>query len=149
MKFLLVSAGIVGALACQPALAQIPGIPLGGAAPVQTTQCQDCGTVQGINQIQKEAESGGAVGMIGGGLVGGLLGHQIGGGTGRDIATVAGAVGGAYVGNQMEKKMSKKTIYQVIVKFDDGRTQVFEYDNPPGTQVGGRVRLVNGVLQTM
>lgn len=122
---------------------------LGVCQQVSAQTCTDCGTVQGINQVQKEGDSSGVVGAIGGGLVGGLLGRQVGGGTGRDLATIGGAVGGAYVGNQVEKKMSKKTVYEVVVKFDDGRTQVFPFEAAPTWQSGNRVRLVNGSLQTL
>ncbi|MDD5296179.1 MAG: glycine zipper 2TM domain-containing protein [Rhodocyclaceae bacterium] len=134
---------------CQPALAQFPSLSLPQATQAPAVQCADCGTVQGINQIQKEGESSGVVGAVGGGLIGGLLGNQIGGGSGRDLATIGGAVGGAYVGSQVEKKMAKKTVYEAVVRFDDGRTQVFNYDNNPGWQAGQRVRLVNGGLQTL
>ena len=147
MKALLVSAAIAAAAICQPAFAQtLPSLPVPTGA---AATCTDCGTVQGINQIQKEGESSGVVGAVGGGLLGGLLGHQVGAGTGRDLATIGGAVGGAYVGSQVEKKMGKKTVYEVIVKFDDGRTQVFNYDNSPSWQAGNRVKLVNGSLQTL
>jgi outer membrane lipoprotein SlyB len=146
MKTLLISAAIAATAICQPVFAQsFPSLPI-PSGPAVT--CNDCGTVQGINQIQKEGESSGVVGAVGGGLLGGVLGHQVGGGTGRDLATIGGALGGAYVGSQVEKKMVKKTVYEVVVKFDDGRTQVFSYDNSPSWQAGSRVRLVNGGLQT-
>jgi outer membrane lipoprotein SlyB len=147
MKALLVSAAIATAAICQPVFAQsFPPLPVPSGPAVQ---CNDCGTVQGINQIQKEGESPGVVGAVGGGLLGGVLGRQVGSGTGRDLATIGGALGGAYVGSQVEKKMAKKTVYEVVVRFDDGRTQVFSYDAPPSWQTNSRVRLVNGSLQTL
>lgn len=102
-----------------------------------------------VTRIQEVAQSGGdpsGVGAVVGGILGGVLGHQVGSGRGNTVATVAGAVGGAVAGNLIEKNAGSKKTYQVHVRFDDGRTQVFSADGYPSLRQGDRVRVVNGVL---
>jgi outer membrane lipoprotein SlyB len=104
-----------------------------------------------VIRIQEVAQSGGetsGVGSVVGGIVGGVLGHQVGSGRGNTVATVAGAVGGAVAGNLIEKNANTKKVYQVHVRFDDGKSQVFNANGYPSLRTGDRVRVVNGVLQT-
>ena len=101
--------------------------------------CVNCGKVVSVKQVEKKGE-GGAVGLIGGGVVGGVLGHQIGGGTGKTLATVAGAAGGAYAGREVEKKMKSKNVWKVDVSFSGGGTSSYEFENNPGYKVGDSVK---------
>lgn len=113
----------------------------------QAPACYDCGRVIAVNAIQSQPQTSG-VGGIGGAVVGGLLGNQVGNGNGRTLATIAGAVGGAYAGNEVEKRTKHTVSYQVKVRMEDGQTRTFPYNNQPNWQVGDRVRVVDGYLQS-
>jgi len=119
--------------------------------PVQTAQparaiCNDCGTIESVQQVERPGEGSG-VGVGVGAVAGGLLGRQMGGGRGRDVMTVLGAVGGAVAGNHVEKNVRKVTDYKVTVRFEDGSTQTLTQTTAPGWRPGDRVRMVNGSLQ--
>jgi outer membrane lipoprotein SlyB len=60
-------------------------------------RCDQCGTVEGIDQNISHSTAG----TIIGGIAGGVLGNQIGKGKGNTLATVAGAVGGGFAGNRI------------------------------------------------
>lgn len=107
--------------------------------------CRDCGVVQAVNQVAVEAKGSGG-GAVAGGLLGGIVGNQIGKGSTRDIATILGAVGGAYGGNYVEKSIKQSKRYDVLVRFEDGRTRTFSSESAPAWQSGDRVRLQNGAL---
>jgi len=110
----------------------------GKPAPAQPA-CLDCGTVMSVNQIEKKGE-GSAVGLVAGGVAGAVLGHQVGRGLGKDLATVAGAAGGAYAGREIEKKVKSRKVWTVAVKYANGSTSSFEFENNPGFKVGDAVR---------
>ena len=108
--------------------------------------CAQCGTVQSVTPVQRDAAKGSGVGVLAGAALGGLLGNQVGGGTGKTVATVIGAVGGGWAGNEVEKRMKKETVYQVTVRMQDGSTRNFEQNDPiaVGTAVtveGDAIRL--------
>ncbi|WP_290427338.1 glycine zipper 2TM domain-containing protein [Ramlibacter montanisoli] len=104
------------------------------------------GVVRSVEVVDAPGWPNGA-GAVAGGVVGGLLGNQIGSGGGRAAATIAGAVGGAFLGNSVQKRHPNQArIYRVVVLFDSGVTQTFEYRELDGLKVGDRVRLSNGVL---
>lgn len=105
------------------------------AAPV----CADCGHVTAVSTTEKAGE-GGALGMIAGGAAGAILGHQVGQGTGKDLATIAGAVGGAYAGKKIEENAKKHTLWSVIVEYNDGSKNSYEFDHDPGFKVGDAVK---------
>lgn len=115
--------------------------PAAAPAPV----CRDCGEVIEVNAIQREGQGTG-LGAIAGGLAGALLGKQIGNGNGQKVATVAGAIGGAYAGNQIEKNARADMDYRVVVRYTDGTTQQFNFDNQPAWRVGDDVKVVNGQI---
>lgn len=115
------------------------------SASALTSKCRDCGVVEQIRTLTVEPEGSG-VGGVAGGVVGGLLGNQVGQGRGRTVATVAGVVGGALAGNKIEKTMKKKLSYETVVRYEDGTTQVFPSETPPGWREGDKVRLDNGTL---
>lgn len=92
--------------------------------------CAQCGTVQSVTPVQREAAKGSGVGVLVGGALGGLLGNQVGGGDGKTVATVLGAVGGGWAGNEVEKRIKKVTVYQVTVRMQDGSTRQVEQSDP-------------------
>jgi outer membrane lipoprotein SlyB len=108
-----------------------------------STSCYDCGTVEGITQVQTTGTASGG-GAVLGGIVGGVVGSQVGGGDGKKAATVAGVVGGAVAGNAIEKNMAK-TGYEITVRMDDGRRlTVTQGSIDAGLRSGSRVRLHDG-----
>ncbi len=108
-------------------------------------KCDNCGTVTNIKTVQQKGKGSG-VGVVAGGVLGGVLGHQVGGGRGKDLATVAGAVGGAYAGNAAEKSIKTKTVYQVVVKLEDGQTRTFSYNTASAYKVGDKIKVADGKL---
>jgi outer membrane lipoprotein SlyB len=107
--------------------------------------CNDCGRVTSVKVAEKDGK-GGATGVIVGGLAGGLLGNQVGSGNGRNLATVAGAVGGAYAGKHIEGKMNKVRTWTVNVRYENGRTGVFHFNNDPQLHKGDRVHRERGTI---
>lgn len=107
--------------------------------------CAQCGTVQSVTPVQREAAKGSGVGVLVGGALGGLLGNQVGGGTGKTVATVVGAVGGGWAGNEVEKRMKKETVYQVTVRMQDGSTRQVEQSDP--IAVGTAVTVEGDVIR--
>jgi outer membrane lipoprotein SlyB len=107
--------------------------------------CKNCGAVVDVKTIEKKGEASGAGAVIGG-IAGGVLGHQIGSGRGNTAATVAGAAGGAYAGHQVEKNRNSKTVYQVQVKMEDGKSRYFDYSQPTAFKAGDKVKIVDGKL---
>jgi outer membrane lipoprotein SlyB len=109
--------------------------------------CRDCGTIESVREIAREAEGSG-VGAVAGGVLGGVLGNQVGNGRGRDLATVVGVIGGAVAGNQIEKAQKRVVEYQVTVRFEDGTSRVFTQETAPAWRSGDRVRVENGQLMS-
>ena len=105
--------------------------------------CANCGTVESVSTVQREAKPSG-VGVVAGGVLGAIVGNQIGKGSGRAVATVAGAVGGGWAGNAIEKNMKKTTVYQVHVRMEDGSLKTIEQASPAA--VGARVTVDGGTL---
>ena len=126
----------------------------GASIPVTTTSsttssASGMGVVQSIDTVQREASSGGGIGLgtVGGAVVGGVLGNQVGDGRGRTAATVAGAVGGGLIGNRVENNSrNNDQAYRVSVRMDNGAIQALVQDTPPSVQVGDRVRVADGVI---
>jgi outer membrane lipoprotein SlyB len=107
--------------------------------------CSNCGRVESVEAIKKNAEGSG-VGIAGGAVVGGLLGNQVGGGNGKTLATVAGAVAGGFAGNEVEKRVRATTSWEVRVRMEDGTLRTFPYTTQPGWNAGDRVKVINGAL---
>jgi outer membrane lipoprotein SlyB len=108
--------------------------------PVQTAPrvvCSNCGTVEAVTPIQRNAREGSGVGVVAGGVLGAVVGNQIGKGSGRTLATVLGAVGGGLAGNAIEKNMKKETVYEVQVRMEDGSLRTLEQTIP--ASIGARV----------
>ena len=69
-----------------------------------------------------------------------------GGGTGKKVATVAGAAGGVYAGNEVEKRMKTTKHYEVVVRLENGGTQIITYTEQPPFAVGAKVKVENSTL---
>ncbi|MBX6393317.1 MAG: glycine zipper 2TM domain-containing protein [Burkholderiales bacterium] len=106
--------------------------------------CTSCGVVESVREVT-EAGEGTGLGAVIGGVTGGVVGRQFGGGRGKDVMTVVGAVGGGITGHQIEKRVRGTKYYEVTVRFEDGRTEVYRED-AAAWNVGDRVKLVNGRL---
>jgi outer membrane lipoprotein SlyB len=119
--------------------------PQANAVTAPAVVCPNCGRVEAINRVEVKGE-GSYLGMIGGGVVGALLGSQVGQGRGTTVAQLAGAAGGAYAGNEIEKRMKSTTHYEVVVRLENGGSQVISYAAQPAFQVGSRVRVENNTL---
>ena len=108
--------------------------------------CAQCGRVEAVTPVQREAQASG-VGAVAGAVVGGLVGNQFGGGDGKTLATIAGMVGGGWAGNTVEKKMKTVTVYRVDVRMENGSLRTLEQDQP--VAVGSRVTVDGNSLHTV
>lgn len=107
------------------------------------------GNVTNIETFATSSRTSGG-GAILGAIVGGALGNQVGKGDGRKAATVAGVVGGAVAGNAIEKRNKRDDeFYRVSVRFDNGSTSQFDYNNIEDLRVGDRVKVANGQINRM
>jgi outer membrane lipoprotein SlyB len=107
--------------------------------------CANCGAVEAVNIIEVKGD-GNYLGTIGGGLIGGLLGNQVGGGSGKKVATVAGVIGGALAGRAIESNVKKTVHYEILVRLENGGTQMITFDADPGLKIGDKVKINDGVL---
>lgn len=124
-----------------PAAGELPAPAQQGVYSTQTPTpgCTDCGRVTAVTVAEKPGDNN-AVGVIAGGVLGGVLGHQVGKGMGKDLATIAGAVGGAYVGKKIQENTNASKVWTVSVKYPDGYSTSFDFDQDPGLQVGDSVK---------
>lgn len=104
--------------------------------------CQDCGTITSITAVKIKGKGTG-MGAVAGAIAGIAAGNQVGDGKGTDVAKVVGAIGGAYAGNQAEKYIRADTVYDVIVRLDNGGSSTVRVADAATVSVGSRVR-VNG-----
>jgi outer membrane lipoprotein SlyB len=111
------------------------------AAPV----CANCGRIETINVVEHKGD-GSYLGMIGGGIAGAVLGSQVGHGNGTTVAQVIGAAGGAFAGNEIEKRMKTTKHYEVLVRLENGASQMLSFPAEPVLKIGARVRVENGAL---
>ena len=113
--------------------------------PPAAAPCRDCAVVESVREIKTQGEGTG-LGAVAGGVLGGVLGHQIGSGRGNSVATVVGAVGGAVAGHQVEKSARSGSKFEIVVRYEDGSTQVFQQDQAPAWRTGDPVKVVNGAI---
>lgn len=113
--------------------------------PLPAVVCKDCGRIESIREIAHEGDASG-LGAVAGGVVGAVLGNQVGGGRGKSAATLLGGIGGAVAGHQIEKSRQQKFSYEIVVRFDDGTSQVLTQETPPAWRQGDRVKMANGML---
>jgi outer membrane lipoprotein SlyB len=107
--------------------------------------CIQCGRVEAVTPIQREAQASG-VGAVAGAVVGGIVGNQFGGGDGKTLATIAGMVGGGWAGNTVEKKMKTETVYRIDVRMENGSLRTLEQTQP--VAVGSHVTVDGDTLRT-
>jgi outer membrane lipoprotein SlyB len=119
-------------------LAAFAGIAAG--ADGQVGKCQECGTVRGVDLMNRGDDTSGK-GAVVGAVIGGVVGHQFGSGRGNDAATAGGAVAGAVVGNEQEKKANADSYYRVTVDMDKGGSRKVNVGDSAGLQPGDRVRV--------
>ncbi|HMM44918.1 MAG TPA: glycine zipper 2TM domain-containing protein [Candidatus Macondimonas sp.] len=124
------------AMAAEPEPASVPPV------------CGNCGVVEFVHPLEEPAAPGaGMIGTVVGGVVGGLVGNQVGSGDGKKLATAAGAVGGAIAGRHLEQsRRGQSMIYEIGVRFEDGRLQTFTQNTPPSVRAGQRVRVTAGTV---
>jgi outer membrane lipoprotein SlyB len=116
-----------------------------GTKRVAAPLCANCGVVEAINVVEHKGD-GSYLGMIAGGVAGALLGSQIGEGRGTTVAQIAGAAAGGFAGNEIEKRMKTTKHYEVVVRLENGGTQMVSYPAQPALAVGSRVKVENGAL---
>lgn len=104
----------------------------------QAPACPTCGRVESVQAVEQSAPATG-VGAVAGGVLGAVVGNQVGKGNGRTAATLLGAVGGGYVGHKVEQRTRTHTVYEVVVRMDDGSVRRFQRAQP--TAVGTPVVL--------
>ncbi|MBY0417954.1 MAG: glycine zipper 2TM domain-containing protein [Pararheinheimera sp.] len=133
-------------------LAVLSLAPLSGcSSPRQNVQqsvepAEQIGSVRSIEIIALDNRNSGG-GAVLGAVLGGVIGNQFGSGSGRSIATGVGVVGGAMAGNQVEKNnKTAEEIYRVTVDFDNGRTQLFDYQQIGDLRRGDRVRVAGSQI---
>ena len=133
----------------QRIMARKPGAPAAATAPAAAAPvCRECGTITGIQEINKPGQGTG-LGSVAGGVVGGVLGRAVGGRDHRTAGTVIGAAGGAVAGHMIEKKAREGKTFEISVRFDDGSARVFTQDTHLSWNTGARVKVVNGALSSL
>ena len=113
--------------------------------PVAQARCVDCGTVEGVREVEQQGD-GSWIGPVAGGVGGAILGKQMGKGSGKTIMTVLGAAGGAFAGREIEKRVRTKKHWEVSVRLEDGSSRTVSYETLPAWHIGERVRYVNGAI---
>ena len=103
-------------------------------------KCNDCGTVRGVDVMNRGDDTSGKGAVIGA-VIGGVAGHQFGSGRGNDAATAGGAVAGAVAGNEVEKKQNADRYYRVTVEMDKGGSREVNVGDSAGLKSGDRVRV--------
>jgi outer membrane lipoprotein SlyB len=101
--------------------------------------CQNCGTVQSVNQRQIAGKPN-VVGALVGAIVGGVAGNQFGSGRGNTAATAGGAIAGGVVGSQIAKGESS-TVYDMNIRMDNGENRTLTVASAGGLRAGSRVRI--------
>ena len=104
-------------------------------------RCDQCGTVQRVEQNITQGGGHGTAGTIIGAIAGGVLGNQIGKGSGRKLATVGGAVGGGFAGHAIGNKAGSSTSWIVRIKMGDGGYQNIQVKDASGIRDGDLVQV--------
>ncbi len=104
------------------------------------------GVVQSITEVQEPDKTAQVIGAVGGAVLGSWLGSGIGGGTGQTIATVAGGVGGSMAGGAIAGKASTNSVWDVVVRFEDGIDRLVRVTERPTYRPGDRVTVSNGIV---
>lgn len=110
------------------------------------------GRVERIREVVTRQDGNPGGGAVAGAVIGGLLGSALGGHTHYDAygrghrhasgaGALVGAAAGAMVGAAASQGSAEARYYDVLVRFDDGGTQVFRYRDGVPFQVGDDVTL--------
>lgn len=100
------------------------------AMPPQRIVCASCGRVEAVTPVERQSTTQG-VGAVAGGVLGAVVGNQVGKGSGRALATIIGAIGGGVAGNAIERNVKTETVYQVLVRMDNGSLRTVEQSSMP------------------
>lgn len=103
-------------------------------------RCDQCGTVERIDQNISQGGGHGTAGAVIGAIAGGVLGNQIGGGKGRKAATVAGAVGGGFAGHAIGNRGSQHS-WLVHIKMGNGGYMNVQVPDASALRVGDLVQV--------
>jgi outer membrane lipoprotein SlyB len=77
-------------------------------APVASSSCATCGTVEAIRTVELRGDAAGA--------------------------------------QELDQHLSRRVVYRVTVRLDDGSYRTLSQATPPSIVVGGKVRIVSGVV---
>ena len=104
-------------------------------------RCDQCGTVQRVEQNITQGGGHGTAGTIIGAIAGGVLGNQVGKGNGRKLATVGGAVGGGFAGHAIGNNTGSNTTWTVRIKMGNGSYQNIQVKDASGIRQGDMVQV--------
>ncbi|MDR3446076.1 MULTISPECIES: glycine zipper 2TM domain-containing protein [Dyella] len=105
-------------------------------------RCDQCGTVEAIDQNITQGNDHSMAGTIIGGIAGGVLGNQVGKGKGNTLATVAGAVGGGYAGNRIGANSGRPNAsYTLRIRMGNGGYSNVTVPDASAIRVGDMVQI--------
>jgi len=104
-------------------------------------RCDQCGTVQRVEQNITQGGGHGTAGAIIGAIAGGVLGNQVGKGNGRKLATVGGAVGGGFAGHAIGNNTGSNTSWIVRIRMGNGTYQNIQVRDASGIRQGDMVQV--------
>jgi outer membrane lipoprotein SlyB len=104
-------------------------------------RCDQCGTVQRVEQNITQGGGHGTAGAIIGAIAGGVLGNQVGKGNGKKLATVGGAVGGGFAGNAIGNNTGSSTSWIVRIKMGNGSYQNIQVRDASAIRAGDLVEV--------
>jgi len=103
-------------------------------------RCDQCGTIERIDQNISQGGSHGTAGAVIGAIAGGVLGNQVGKGKGRKAATVAGAVGGGFAGHAVGNRGGTHN-YLVHIRMGNGSYANVQVADASSLRVGDLVQV--------
>lgn len=103
-------------------------------------RCDQCGTVERIDQNISQGGGHGTAGAVIGVIAGGVLGNQVGKGKGRKAATVAGAVGGGFAGHAVGNRGSQHD-FLVHIRMGNGSNMNVQVADASAIRVGDLVQV--------
>ncbi|MFK2876433.1 glycine zipper 2TM domain-containing protein [Rhodanobacter hydrolyticus] len=104
-------------------------------------RCDQCGTVQSVEQNITQGGGHGTAGAIIGAIAGGVLGNQVGKGNGKKLATVGGAVGGGFAGNAIGNNTGSSTSWVVRIRMGNGSYQNVQVRDASAIRQGDLVQV--------
>lgn len=107
--------------------------------------CRQCGVVEAVRQVQIKGH-GISPGAVSGDAGGSIVASQFGRGHGRGAIGAIDTPWGGYAGPEVDNKTRTATSFRVVVRMEDGSTRTVYQAAAPTFGVGGKVRVVNGML---